>query len=177
MPSNTVISVIQFSAKVFMPLFLKRIIHIPVFLLLFFKDPIFTYYKWFCNFQFPEPEETDLTEDFLQNLYSQPPKRKKIDASPGSLGESNDRDCKSRSLAEISHSKYPGVSCSEEADKDDTYLVSATPPEVSRIRNPFARQPTSPKENAVSNNQFSALKKLSRMKKTVINSDTVIQSR
>lgn len=124
------------------------------------------------------PQEDDLTEECLQNMYSQPHKRQKIDASPERLGETSARDCKSKSPGEGNHDKDSTVFCPKEAEKDnDNDLVSTTPPETDRVRNPFAKQIISPKKYAVSNNQFSAIRKFSRMRKTVIDSSTVVQSR
>lgn len=108
-------------------------------------------------------------------MYSQPHKRQKIDTSPERLDESSAR-CQSSS--EGNHDKNSTVLCSKKAERDNDYnRVSTTSPETTRVRNPFAKQIISPEKCAVSNSHFSAIRKFSRMRKTVIDSSTVVQSR
>lgn len=128
-----------------------------------------------CNLYFPEPQEDDLTEKDLQNLYSQPHKRKKEDLSPENVTKplvgSSDKDHKSESPGEDYSDKDPTVVCPKKAEKDDNDQNFATPPSVARVINPFSKQLTSLKKYPVSNLRVSS------MKKTVIDSNTVVQSR
>lgn len=129
-----------------------------------------------CNLCLSEPQENELTEEDLQSMYSQPHKRKKIDTSENiedCLGERTDKNHKSELFGDSYHDTNTMVS-SNESEKDDAHLNSAKLPEVPRVINPFAKQP---EKDGVSNTHFSDIRRLCRIRKTMIDSSTVVQSR
>lgn len=133
-----------------------------------------------CVLHFSEPKEDDISEEDLRNLYSQPQKRKKIEASPEPLEEYQVESSSKEHPAELhdkdchdTDSVLPSLKDVEEYDDND--MNSATPPEASRPKNPFAKRHTSPKKVALPNSNFNVIKKFSKMRKT--DSSIVVQSR
>lgn len=108
-------------------------------------------------------------------MYSQPHKRKRIDTSENSedcLGEKTYKNHNSELFGGRHHDTNNVVSPSE--SEKDVNLNFAKQPELSRVLNPFAKQP---EKDGASNTHFSGIRKLCRIRKTMIDSSTIVQSR
>ncbi|XP_042233541.1 exonuclease 1-like isoform X2 [Homarus americanus] len=134
----------------------------------------------------PEPEvlENDLTEGELHDLYSLPEKSRRVEASPDDTDNSlNDSGIHS-TLDQLSD---PLVA-EEDTDKsviargdnnNDTFLDEkyTSSPETHKSKNPFAKSQTISKSQGTPNGHFSALKKFSKIKRTLMDQNTITYSR
>uniref|UniRef100_A0A0P4W1D1 Exonuclease 1 n=1 Tax=Scylla olivacea TaxID=85551 RepID=A0A0P4W1D1_SCYOL len=128
-----------------------------------------------------ESKEDDISEQELKDLYSQPQKRKKVEASPEPLKEqveSSSKDHTTELHDSGCHATSPTVLSPKDVENPDNKdMNSVTLPEASRFKNPFAKRCTSPKKICLPNISYSSIKKFNKMKKTVIDSNIIVQSR
>ncbi|XP_045113559.1 exonuclease 1-like isoform X2 [Portunus trituberculatus] len=128
-----------------------------------------------------ESEEDNISEQELKDLYSQPQKRKKIEASPEPLEEQQvenmNKDHITKLLDTGCHTTSPTVPSKDVENPDDLDMNFVTPPETSKSKNPFAKKHMSPKKVCLPNSNYSSIKKFSKMKKTVMDSNIIVQSR
>lgn len=60
---------------------------------------------------------------------------------------------------------------------DDMDMNSVTLLQAPKFKNPFAKRHTSPKKVCLPNSNYSSISKFSKMKRTVVDSNIVVQSR
>ncbi|KAK3875923.1 hypothetical protein Pcinc_019241 [Petrolisthes cinctipes] len=125
-----------------------------------------------------ELDESDITEGDLQNLYSLPEKRKKLNNNNNDKEENLQEDDPHLSMSQETSSAKPGERDSMEGEGDSGRASDhfSSPEEQKPRRNPFAKS-QSVVSKLSSGSQFSALKRFSKMKKTVVDQNTIVQSR
>ncbi|XP_071530955.1 uncharacterized protein [Panulirus ornatus] len=133
----------------------------------------------------PEPEvnDGDPTEGDLQNMYCQPKKCRKVEASLDNTEESHD-ECAIPSSTDQSSDSHDteyvtdmNLSSSVDKENDTSLETHHSPYEQKKSRNPFAKSHTAIRLASSSGEQFSALKKFSKIKKTVVDQTSIIHSR
>lgn len=76
------------------------------------------------------------------------------------------------------HTTSPTVQSPNDVENpDNNDMNSVLLHEPSGFKNPFAKRCTSPKKVCLPNSNYSSLKKFSKMKKTAIDSNIIVQSR
>ncbi|KAK4287224.1 hypothetical protein Pmani_039699 [Petrolisthes manimaculis] len=124
-----------------------------------------------------ELDESDITEGDLQSLYSLPEKRKKHNNNDKE--EHVQEDDLHLSMTQETSSVKPEERDSMESEGDSGRVsdhFSSPEEQKPNRRNPFAKS-QSVVSKLSSGSQFSALKRFSKMKKTIVDQNTVVQSR
>lgn len=137
-----------------------------------------------------EPDFPDISEGELQSMYAVSEKKMKLERDPSEPENSEDEDPLNddfnNALEQLSETLDVDANTVEAAVSDfsqngmeeyheEGHLVS--PPEARKSRNPFAKAQSPRKKSALPAEQFSALKRFNKIKKTALDPDTLIHSR
>ncbi|XP_069943927.1 exonuclease 1 isoform X2 [Cherax quadricarinatus] len=145
----------------------------------------------------PEVVDDDLTEGELHDLYSHPEKRKRTEVTPdddslhddsgnytglGQLSDSLDMDENANTsppITSVEKNRKSSVEmqCVSSPDQSSVEMQYVSSPDQLKSRNPFAKSKSVSKMQVSSGGQFSALKKFSKIQRTVVDQNIIVHSR